>query len=194
MHLSYTSLSLHTFETEIKCSSTGFIRLYCFSPILEKADSTSWCFFKHFPGWLQKKSSGTERYLQDISAAVNLPGQAHFWSIAPHLALHVRPISFQPMCALEIASERKDDFSNQVQLRKEVMNGGSRDAAEVYLFYLKQSRPSAKTTCNNSFGRSKFPLLSSIRVVTLKPYHYSNDKLAIFLLIRVSKEKRNNDS
>lgn len=98
------------------------------------------------------------------------------------------------MCALEIASERKDDFSNQVQLRKEVMNGGSRDAAEVYLFYLKQSRPSAKTTCNNSFGRSKFPLLSSIRVVTLKPYHYSNDKLAIFLLIRVSKEKRNNDS
>lgn len=37
------------------------------------------------------------------------------------------------MYVLEIACERKDDFTNQLQLHKEVMNGDSRDAAEVYL-------------------------------------------------------------
>lgn len=125
---------------------------------------------------------------------VSVPGHTHFWGIAPRLALHLRPVFFQPMYVLEIACERKDDFSNQLQLHKEVMNGGSRDAAEVYLFYLEQSRPSAKTACNNSFGRSKFLLLCSIRAVTLKLFDYSNDKLPIFLLVRAFKENRNNDS
>lgn len=43
---------------------------------------------------------------------VSLPGHVHFWNAAPHLSLYVRPIFFQPMYALEIACERKDDFSN----------------------------------------------------------------------------------
>ena len=76
---------------------------------------------------------------------VNLLGHAHFWSIAPHLAVPLRPIYFQPTYTLEIDCERKDDFSHQLQLHKEVMKGGSRDAAEVYLFYLKESRPSVNT-------------------------------------------------
>lgn len=73
------------------------------------------------------------------------------------------------MYSLKVAGERKDKFSSQLQLHKEVINGGSRGAAEVFMFYLKQSRPSAKTAYNNSFAKTKFPLLSSIRVVTLKP-------------------------
>lgn len=85
--------------------------------------------------------------------------------------------------------EREDCFSSQLQLHKEVMNGGSGDAAEVYWFYLMERRPNTKTACINSFGRSKFPPLCSIRRVTLKPYDYSNSKLAIFLWSEHSKRK-----
>jgi len=91
------------------------------------------------------------------------------------------------LCALEIACKRNVNFSYQLHLHEEVMNGG---AAEACLFYLKQSSPSTKTACSNSFWRIKFSLLSSIRVVSGKPFDYSNDKLAIFLLIRHSKSKR----